>query len=99
MDMMKKPMRLAVVLWIVAIAIVGVGVVRSTQAVRYEEPPIVSEFSLGSLPLMRAFHRSSGIGMEFEVGTVLLLIMPLIVGTVAALVLLKREAKQSSVTK
>ena len=63
----------------------------STESVRDAPPPATSTFSVLGVPLMTAFHRSTGIGMEFQSGTILLLALPLVVGTAAALYLIVRE--------
>lgn len=92
MSSVRRPFRLAAILWVISLLVLGYGVVSTTEDVRYAEPPATSTFALAGVKVMTAFHKETGIGMEFGLGALVLLIYPFLVGTVLAIALIVRSS-------
>lgn len=88
-----RPLYLAVLLWVVSFGILGYAIFSSTERVRDATPPATSGFDLFGMPLMLAFRRSTGIGMEFRWGSGVLLVGPLLLSSLAALFLIARRGQ------
>ncbi len=87
-----SPIKIAVALWIAALAYLGFGFVSIAIAARAASGELQVAFNLAGIPLLDGFRHAGRIGTHLQWGVAFLLVAPFVVGMLLALWKIRRAA-------